>query len=254
MDGFRAALIGVGVLLIGTWARAQPPAPPPATPIPEVASFKTEAPAAVNESRILGVIPNYQTVSDPTAPFVPLTAKQKWSLALRENVDPFNIASAAFGASLAQADDETPNYGQGGAAYAKRFGAALGDFGTQNFFSAGLLASLFHQDPRYFRRGPESKVLTRVGYSLSRLVVARQDSGATAFNASGMLGMMMGIGASNLYYPSASRNSSVMLERLSTSLTGGVIGNLMSEFWPDIERFLYRKHVLRGWMVGQKHS
>jgi hypothetical protein len=54
--------------------------------------------------------------------------------------------------------------------------------------------------------------------------------------------MMMGIGASNLYYPSASVHGSVMLGRLHTSLMGGVTGNLLSEFWPDLERkFLHRK-------------
>src|ERR1035441_2056014 len=48
--------------------------------------------------RIMGVIPDFQTVRDPNAAFVPLTPKQKWSLAFRENVDPFNIASAAMAA------------------------------------------------------------------------------------------------------------------------------------------------------------
>jgi hypothetical protein len=54
---------------------------------------------------------------------------------------------------------------------------------------------------------------------------------------------MMGIAASNLYYPSASVGSSVMASRLYTSLLGGVIGNLTSEFWPDLQkRFFQRKH------------
>src|SRR5947207_10043883 len=32
----------------------------------------------LSDQRILGVIPNFQTVSDPSAPFVPLTVKDKW--------------------------------------------------------------------------------------------------------------------------------------------------------------------------------
>jgi hypothetical protein len=119
-----------------------------------------------------------------------------------------------------------------------RLGAALADFSTQNFFSAGLFANILRQDPRYFRMGPSAGILKRVGYSISRLVVARQDSGASAFNASNFLGMSVGIAASNAYYPSSSRTGTVMLGRLSTSLTGGVIGNLTSEFWPDIQRKL----------------
>jgi len=32
-----------------------------------------------------------------------------------------------------------------------------------------------------------------------------------------------------------------MSERLTTSLTGGVIGNLTSEFWPDIQSHVFHK-------------
>jgi hypothetical protein len=89
-------------------------------------------------------------------------------------------------------------------AYAKRFVAAVGDFGSQNLFSDAVLACLFQQDPRYFRRDRQARFVPRIAYSLSRIAVARQDSGRQTFNASGVFGMALGIGASNLYYPSAS--------------------------------------------------
>jgi hypothetical protein len=233
-------LVAAGALL-GESA-ADPMGILPAAPSSAPASAGPQAPA-INSQRILGVIPNYQTVNDSAAGVAPLTAKQKWELALRETVDPFSVANALAGAAMSQAGNETPNYGEGGAAFGKRFGAALADFGTQNFFSAGLFATLLHQDPRYFRMGPRAGVLKRVGYSISRLAIARQDSGAAAFNASNFLGMALGIAASNAYYPSASRQGSVMFARLTTSLTGGVIGNLMSEFWPDLQqKFFHHGH------------
>ena len=188
------------------------------------------------------MIPNYQTVSDPTLPYTPLTPKQKWGLFMKETLDPFNIANAGFGSAFSQAGNQTPKYGHGAAAFGMRYGAALADLGTQNFFSAGVLATVLHQDPRYFRKGPEAGFVRRVRYSISRLVVTRQDSGRSAFNASGIFGMTLGIAASNLYYPTASMRGDVMVGRLTTSLTGGMIGNLMSEFWPDIQKkFLHRK-------------
>ncbi len=150
-------------------------------------------------------------------------------------------------AGLSQADNQTPKYGEGGAAYAARFGAAFGDFTSQNLFSDAVLSCLLHQDPRYFRKGPQTRVLVRVAYSLSRIVVARQDSGRSTFNSAGIFGMMMGIGTSNLYYPSASRTGTVMATRVGTSLGGWAIGNVAAEFWPDIHRkffsngFLHRK-------------
>jgi hypothetical protein len=199
------------------------------------------SPSPFNEARILGVMPNFQTVSDPDRPVVPLTPKQKWALAVKSTVDPFNVFSAALGAGFSQMANQTPKYGYGRGAYGERFGAAFADFGTQNLFSAGVMATLLHQDPRYFRRGPRSKVLARAAYSVSRLVVARQDSGRQTFNASGIFGMTLGIAASNLYYPSSSVRGEVMVGRLSTSLMGGVIGNLTAEFWPDVQKTLFHR-------------
>jgi hypothetical protein len=202
----------------------------------------TPAGPALNEERLFGVMPNYQTVLDPSARSTSLTAKQKWNLALRETADPFNVASAAMASGFSQAGNQTPKYGWGGAAYGKRFGAALADFGTQNVFSAGILATALHQDPRYFRKGPGSSYKSRIAYSLTRLVVTRTDSGAPTFNSSGIFGMALGIAASNAYYPHESVRGDVMLGRLYTSLIGGVIGNLLSEFGPDVQhRFLRHK-------------
>jgi hypothetical protein len=233
--------------------RAQSPLPDDsalydhALPLPEASPITPFKPApAVNTNRILGVIPDFQTVRDSNGA-VPLTAKQKWSLAFRESADPFNIATCAMAAAFSQRENQTPRYGEGAAAYGKRFGAALADVGLQNIFSAGLLANVLHQDPRYYRKGPGAGILTRAVYSVSRVVVARQDSGQTGFNAAGVGGTLMGIAASNLYYPAASRRGTVMLGRLNTSFTGGVMGNLMSEFWPDLQKkFFHRRHPVKG--------
>jgi hypothetical protein len=212
-----------------------------------VPGLRAQSSDGLNHDRILGIIPDYQAVNDATSATPPLTPKQKWEFFVEETRDPFNIAAAALSAGLSQADNQTPKYGAGDMAYAERFGAALGDFTSQNLFSDAVLACLLHQDPRYFRKGPQWRVLPRIAYSLSRIVVARQDSGRSTFNSSGVFGMVMGIGASNLYYPSVSRTGTVMATRVGTSLVGWAIGNVASEFWPDIRQkffangFLHRR-------------
>jgi hypothetical protein len=249
----RAILLAAVVLATG--ARAQEPvdsasdaapagiipAPPMLAALIIVAPPAIVAPA-INEERIFGVIPNYQTVNDPNATVVALTARQKWTLFFKQSMDPFSLAGAAVGSVFSQMGNETPRYGRGSAALGKRFGAAVADCSTQSFFSAAVLATVLHQDPRYFRKGPGSGIPVRVLYSVSRLVVTRGDSGAQQFNTSGLLGMAMGIAASNLYYPSASISGPVMAGRLYTSVTGGMVGNLMSEFWPDLQKkFFHRR-------------
>ena len=195
----------------------------------------------LNSERIFKVIPDYQTVQDSNRNIAPLTTRDKWNLAWKETVDPFNFANAAVGAAWSQLNNSMPRYGRNGAALGERFGAALADFSSQNFLATGLFASVLHEDPRYFRKGPSAGFWTRVGYSLKQIVVARSDSGREMFNGSNFLGMAAGIGLSNLYYPPESRRGSVMLGRVSTGITGDAIGNLMSEFWPDVRKKLFHK-------------
>jgi hypothetical protein len=193
-----------------------------------------------SDARILGVIPNYQTVSDPSQKYVPLTTLEKWKLFARSSTDPFNLAGALVGASFSQGSRAVPDYGEGMEAFADRFGAAVTDMTTQTFFSTAVLAPLFHQDPRYFRKGPQASVPSRVLYSMSRIFITRQDSGRSAFNFSGILGMAMGIALSNAYYPDPDVGGSVTFLRFRTSLTGSLVGNLLPEFWPDIRNKLHR--------------
>jgi hypothetical protein len=136
-----AAAAVVGWLLAGAVAQAQAPAD---SSEPLTASVVPASP--FNEDRILWVMPDYQTVRDSSNPVAPLTPKQKWELAWKESVDPFNCASVVMAAGFSQRGDQTPKYGEGGAAYGERVGAAFADFGTQNFFSAGLLAKRLSQN------------------------------------------------------------------------------------------------------------
>lgn len=191
--------------------------------------------------RIFGVIPNFQTVEDPKTKFVPLTTKQKFTLAARSTFDPFAFVGSAMGAAESHIQQSDPKYGQGKSAYLQRYGAAFTDMATQNFISVGLLAPIFHEDPRYFRLGPESHFLHRVGYAMSRQFIGRTDAGNNRISYSSILGTVMGIGLSNAYYPSASRTGSVMGSRVLTSFSYGAFNNLLPEFWPDIKQRIHRK-------------
>ena len=197
----------------------------------------------ISNDRILGVIPNFQTVSDPTTPYAPLRAGDKWRLFVKESVNPFAFFSAAAGAGISQWHNEDPKYGVGFEPYLQRFGAAQADLTSQNLFQDAVLPSLFHEDPRYFRKGPGSTVSHRIAYAVSRAVITRRDSGKDGFNFSGIIGMELGIVLSNAYYPPKSVNGEEMAYRTFTSLTAAALGNLLPEFWPDIKaRLAHRKH------------
>ena len=221
--------VAVPVLL---HAQSSPAPAGPASPAPP--------PTAISNERILHIIPNFQAVSDPTVPYAPLRVRDKWWLFVKETVDPFTFASSAAGAALSQWHNTAPKYGYGTVPYFQRFGAAEADVTTQNLFSDALLASLLHEDPRYFRRGSGFTILYRVGYAISRVVIIRKDSGRNGFSYSGIVGTSMGIALSNAYYPPKSVNGEEMGSRMLTSLSAGAIGNLLPEFWPDVKAKLDR--------------
>jgi hypothetical protein len=250
----HAQSVNVAVLLIASYfsvtfvfaqsPAAQPAAAQPASSQPASQPGSTDPSASIPafDDRMFGVIPNYLAVEDPQQKVVPLTVKQKFALFAKETVDPYTVAASAAGAALSQINNDDPKYGHGAGPYAQRFGAAMGDVTTQNFFQDAVLASLLHEDPRYFRRGPEYSVWSRVGYALSRVVVTRTDKGTNRFNFSGIGGMSLGIALSNAYYPDSSVNGEEVGSRFGTSLAASALGNLLPEFWPDVhERFFHRK-------------
>jgi hypothetical protein len=228
------------ILCLGTPSVLYSQSPDPAV-APEIEPVRPPSP--ITDDRIFGVIPNFQTVSDPTKPYTPLRIRDKWSLFVKETVDPYTFTSAAAGAGISQWHNSDPKYGNGFKPWMQRFGAAQADITTQNFFSDAVLASLFHEDPRYFRKGPASPVFTRIVYALSRVVITRRDSGRDSFNFSGTLGVGLGIVLSNAYYPEKSVNADEMQSRLITSFASSALGNLLPEFWPDMKSRLERlKH------------
>jgi hypothetical protein len=203
-----------------------------------------EAPKPVaplfQDDRIFGLIPAFQVVQQPDARLAPLTPKQKLELFAKETFDPFTIFGAVAGATFSHITQGDPQYGQGSRAYRQRVGAAYLDLATQNFFGDALLATIFKEDPRYYRLGPEHSFLARLGYSVSRVVVTRTDSGKNRFSFASVLGTGMGIALSNAYYPQSDHNRAEMVSRVETSFTSSAVSNLLPEFWPDIKERVAR--------------
>ena len=151
------------------------------------------------------------------------------------------LGAGAFNAAVSQATGSAPLYGGTLGAYSQRFGAAVTDIASQNFFGDFLLASAFHEDTRYVRRGPAYKLRTRITYAISRSLVTHTDRGALTFNWSNVLGSGMSAGLSNAYYPPASRTPRVTLVNWGAAVAGSGFANLFPEFWPDFRAWVRRR-------------
>ena len=170
----------------------------------------------------------------------PLTARDKWRLFVKDKTDPYTFGWIAFNAGLEQASNDFPEYGHGGAGYAKRFGAALADNTAAGFFATFLFPSLLHQDPRYHRMGTGA-FQKRLEHALIRPILTQKDSGGLAFNWSGILGSLAASGLSNAYYPERDRGVGQTFSRVGTGIPFSMIDQVINEFGPDLQRKVFRR-------------
>jgi hypothetical protein len=179
--------------------------------------------------------------TDPALP--PPSTAEKWDFFVHETITPFTAGAGAFNATISQETRSTPLYGKHfwPSAYPKRLGASVGDIVSQNFFGDFLLASAFHEDTRYRRRGPSHSRWERIGYAISRSIVTSTDAGGQTFNFANVLGTALSASLSNAYYPAVSRTVSASLTNWGTSVAGSGLANLMPEFLPDIKAWMKRR-------------
>jgi hypothetical protein len=222
----RGGMVICSGFCLGVCAFAQDPvnnsSSPPATPSAATPPAASASAATPSQSPVLR---NWQNFVSET--FVPLT-----------------LAAGAFYGALSQATNSDPRYGVGTGALGQRIGASTADIVTQNFFGDFVMASAFHENTLYVRRGSGyGGTWKRAGYAISRALITGSDRGGDTFNWSNVTGTAMSAGFSNLYYPPASRTGGAMAIHFGTSLAGCGFANLFPEFWPDFKAMLQRHHL-----------
>jgi hypothetical protein len=238
-------------------AAQQTPAPAPAqgtsssqtaTPQPDAAKSRHEkAEEQIKEQekqRVVGVLPQFNISYRSDA--VSMTSGQKMRLAFRSTVDPVAFAAAFVVAGYHEARDDDKGFGWGIEGYGKRSGAAYLDAFDGDIIGNGILPSLLHQDPRYFRMGHGS-FTHRFLYSLATSVVCKHDNtGKWEPNYSNVGGNIISGAISNLYYPSSDSEISQTFTNGFLVTAEGGIGSIFDEFWPDVSRKFLHKDPTHG--------
>jgi hypothetical protein len=189
--------------------------------------------------RILWVIPNFRTSVMPV-PYKPLTAEQKFKIATQDAFDRGTFGLAAAFAGESQLNNSNRSFGQGVGGYAHYFVTAYADFAIGDYMTEGVLPTVLHQDPRYFRKGKGSGA-ARLGYACSQIFVTHNDSGKLAPNYSEVLGNSAAVAISMAYYPEG-RNASDAVQKLGSQLAVDMVSNVLKEFWPDISHKFSKNH------------
>jgi hypothetical protein len=159
---------------------------------------------------------------------VPLTTKLKYELSLRAATDIVSIAGDVALAGIHQAAD-TPNYQQGAKGFGQRFGAAYADSFSNIMIGDAVLASLLHQDPRYFYQGTGTGG-SRVMHAISYAFIRKGDNGRSQFNYSGIGGNLIAGALTNLYYPASNRGPGLVFTSSLINAGGRVADAFLQEF------------------------
>ena len=191
------------------------------------------------KQRTVGILPAFNVSYRSDA--VSMTAGQKMKLAFRSSTDPVAFAAAFVVAGYREALDDDPGFGWGAEGYGKRSGAAYLDAFDGGIIGNGILPSILHQDPRYFRLG-HGTTTHRILYSLATNVMAKHDNTHKwEPNYSNVGGNIIAGAISNLYYPSSGAGIGQTFSNGFIVTAEGGFGSIFQEFWPDISRkFLHR--------------
>jgi hypothetical protein len=237
-----ATILSLSLLIAqGLTAQESVPASPLSPTAPVLGKGQEEVPGqpgVVQDKHAFGVLPNYRT-ADGNVAYSPITTKQKFTIANDDTMDGPSFALAAAFSGLSQLENSEPSFGQGMKGYAHRYGTGLADQILGNYMTEAIMPSLFHQDPRYFRKGSGS-ILGRIGWAASRSLIARNDSGKWTFNYSEWIGNGLDAAVGNAYYPD-DRGLTPTMSRLLTFVGTDTVSQIMKEFWPDVKRKYFHK-------------
>ena len=221
-------------------AQQSQPAPAPDAPAPSQPAQTTTQPSNPIQSGVVLfkllqqeslVFPDLATNQGP------LSSWQKFKLAANNSVSLSTIGSALIGSAYGQATNRPSGYHQGADGYAKRFGADMARSASYNLFANYLLASAFHEDPRFFVKKNLSFGQS-VKYAAVRVIYTNTDSGKKQVNYSGLVGPLMAEGLANAYYPDQNRTAASTVTRYGVDMAWRFGGNLLRQYWPTLNKKL----------------
>jgi hypothetical protein len=174
-----------------------------------------------------------------TTEFKPLTQKERTQLYFKTMINPLGYGKAAFSAGIDQWKDKPGEWEQGASGYGKRFANILGQYSIQRTATYAL-ASILHEDNRYFNSGKKG-FWPRTGYALSSAVLARHDDGGRGISISQLGGVAAGAFVARLWLPSSQNSAQDGAVSFAITMGSNAAYSVVKEFLPDLGRAISKK-------------
>jgi hypothetical protein len=188
----------------------------------------------IESTSVLVPARKYHRVVRPYEEAVPLTGFDKIKLSIISRATIGEVAGTAWAAGWSQWRDSRPHYGTDSEAFEKRLGALALKQTSQSFFTYGVYAAAFHDDPRYYVMGPTMKPLKRLIYSAERTIVTQKDDGSPAFNWPKLAGIATSTALTTAYYPAVDHGFGNESKAFATSLATSILNDELHEFGGDL--------------------
>lgn len=184
---------------------------------------------------------------------IPLTPRQKGLLAIHNLTDAANLATIVALSGITTAADPDSAYGPGFKGFGKNVGVSLLQDATGEFFGTFAIPSIVHEDPHYHRM-PHGTVPRRIIHAISRTVMAQSDNGNNMPNYATLLTYPINAEISNLYVPGIQSDARSTTVRIFTSYALDPVGNLITEFLPDLASRVHIRIIVVQRILNQISS
>lgn len=163
------------------------------------------------------------------------TPRELAAMAGRGVIDPFNLLTIVGTSAYSVAVDAHSPYGPGGLGIAKLSGTTLTEDMINSFFETFLIPSIDHQDPHYHRM-PNTSLARRVAHTISQPFWTESDTGKGMVNYATLVGAVADEAVDITYVPFQERGLSASATRVGVNLATTPVGNMLTEFLPDVAR------------------
>jgi hypothetical protein len=171
-----------------------------------------------------------------------LTVGGKFELSIMSRLTFGEAGATLVAAGWSQLTDGRPHTGTDSGAFGERLKDLAIKQTTQSFFTYGVYAAAFHDDPRYYVMGPSKPIFRRAVYSALGVVYARKDDGGSGINWPRFAGIATATGLTNLYYPAEDHGVAKTADAFVSSLGSSILNNELHEFSGDLGRLIHHHH------------
>jgi hypothetical protein len=169
-----------------------------------------------------------------------ITPDQRVDWFVHGTVGPPSLIGGVWSAGWGTLFNNPEEYGPHWDGFGKRYGMRLTGVATSNMMEASL-GTLWGEDPRYFRAGPEDPFKKRTWNIVKRTFVAKNSLGEDVPAFARYFSVFGSNYLSNTWRADSEATTENAAIRVGYGFLGRMAGNAFAEFWPDVKRKVFKK-------------